>query len=99
VDGSESLEDFHRLHDGEQAGKLHLLGTDRLRDTVLMDVGCGAGSFLDLVEGYCRTTIGIEPMTSFRKTLTDKGHLAFAYCADAKDWQGQVDLAVCFSVD
>lgn len=99
VDGSDTPEEFYRLHDAEQGEKLRILGTGGLREAVLMDVGCGAGSFLDLVKGYCRTTIGIEPMTSFRKALTDKGHLAFTYCADVpRDWQGRVDLAVCFSV-
>jgi len=99
VDGSDMPEDFYRLHDAEQADKLRMLGTANLRDTVLMDVGCGAGSFLDLVKGFCKTTIGIEPTPSLREALAKKGHEAFPYCHKVPDvWKGRVDVAVSFSV-
>lgn len=99
VDGSDTPEDFYRLHDGEQAEKLRMLGTSNLRDTVLMDIGCGAGSFLDLVKGFCKTTIGVEPTPSLREALVKKGHEAFPYCHEVPDaWKGQVDVAVSFSV-
>jgi SAM-dependent methyltransferase len=99
VDGGGTAEDYHRLHDGEQADKLSRLGTDGLRDKVLMDVGCGAGSFLDLARGYCRTTIGIEPSSSLRAAAAAKGHVTFDLCGHAADqWRERVDLAVCFSV-
>lgn len=99
VDGSDAPEDFYRLHDGEQAEKLRMLGTGGLRDTVLIDVGCGAGSFLDLVKGFCKTTIGVEPTPSLREAIVKKGHIAFPYCHEVADiWEGQVDVAVSFSV-
>jgi len=99
VDGSDLAADFHRLHDAEQAEKLRALGTASLRDTVLVDVGCGAGSFLDLVKGFCRATIGIEPTPSLRAAVEAKGHLAFPYCADVPDeWVGSADVAVAFSL-
>ena len=99
VDGSDVAEDFHRTHDGDQALKLAKVGTSGLRDAVVMDVGCGAGSFLDLVKGMCKTTIGIEPTPSLRAAVTAKGHRAFPYCHDVgKEWEEQVDLAVSFSV-
>jgi len=99
VDGSDAPEDFYRLHDGEQADKLRMLGTGNLRNTVLMDVGCGAGSFLDLVKGFCQTTIGVEPTPSLREAIVKKGRMAFPYCHEVPDiWKGQVDVAVSFSV-
>ncbi len=99
VDGSDTAEDFYRLHDGEQAEKLRLLGTGGLRGSVVMDVGCGAGSFLDLVKGLCRLTIGIEPTASLRQAVVAKGHVAFPYCSDvAAEWEGRVDVAALFSV-
>ena len=99
VDGSDAPEDFYSLHDEEQAEKLRMLGTGGLRDTVLMDVGCGAGSFLDLVKGFCKTTIGVEPTHSLRDALVKKGHIAFPYCHEVlANWKGQVDIAVSFSV-
>jgi len=99
VDGSDRADDFHRLHDPEQPEKLRALGTADLRDTVLVDVGCGAGSFLDLVKGYCRTTIGIEPTPTLRAAAEKKGHRTFPYCADVPDaWVGCADVAVAFSL-
>lgn len=99
VDGSDEPEHFYHLHDGEQADKLWMLGTGNLRDTVLLDVGCGAGSFLDLVKGFCKTTIGIEPAPSLREAIAKKGHEAFPYCHEVPDiWKGRVDVAVSFSV-
>jgi len=99
VDGSDRAEDFHRLHDAEQAEKLRALGSASLRDTVLVDVGCGAGSFLDLVKGFCRATIGIEPTPSLRAAVEAKGHLAFPYCADVPEaWVGRADIVVAFSL-
>jgi SAM-dependent methyltransferase len=99
VDGSDRAEDFHRLHDPEQAEKLSALGTAGLRDSVLVDVGCGAGSFLDLARGFCRATIGIEPTASLRAAVEAKGHLAYPYCADVPDtWVERADVAVAFSL-
>jgi SAM-dependent methyltransferase len=99
VDGGDTVGAFRRSHDGEQAEKLRMLGTEDLRDRVCMDVGCGGGSFLDLVKGVARTTIGIEPTAALRGAVADAGHLAFPYCADVPaEWAGRVDVAVAFSI-
>jgi len=64
-----------------------------------MDVGCGAGSFLDLVRGLCRITVGIEPTPSLRQAVVAKGHLAFPYCSDVPvELADKTDVAVSFSV-
>lgn len=99
VDAGGSPERFYDLHDGEQAGKLAILGTDELRHKVVADVGCGAGSFLDLVKGLASATLAIEPTRSFHPVLSAKGHRVFSYCGDVTaEWHGKVDTAVCFSV-
>ena len=99
VDGTAHVDDFHRLHDGEQAERLRMLGTGELRGRVVMDVGCGAGSFLDLVKGMCETTIGIEPTASLRECVAAKGHQAFAYSDKVPaQWEDRVDAAVAFSL-
>jgi 2-polyprenyl-3-methyl-5-hydroxy-6-metoxy-1,4-benzoquinol methylase len=99
VDGDGSAERYHALHDNEQADKLRLLGTAALRGKIVADVGCGGGSFLDLIKGIAATTIGIEPTRSYRDALASQGHAVFPFCADAADqWHGRVDVAVCFSV-
>ena len=99
VDGDSSPEHFYILHDGEQADRLKILGTENLRGKVIADIGCGAGSFLDLVKGYASKTIAVEPTHSFHKELKSKGHQVYKYCQDAlKDWAGKVDIAVSFAV-
>jgi SAM-dependent methyltransferase len=99
VDGSASPDRFYALHDNEQGDKLKTLGVERLRDKVVADIGCGAGSFLDLAKGVASATLAIEPMRGYHPILQTKGHRPFAYCADAiGEWQGRVDVAVCFSV-
>jgi SAM-dependent methyltransferase len=99
VDGDASVASFHAIHDAEQADKLRLLGSGRVRGKLVADIGCGAGSFLDLVSGLAAGTLGIEPTRAYHDTLRAKGHAVHAYCSDAAgDWRGKVDLAVCFSV-
>ena len=99
VDGSDSVQHLHRLHDGEQLERLRLLGTGELRGRVLMDVGCGVGAFLDLVKGMCGATLGIEPTAALRKHVADNGHHAFPYCNETPaEWRGRVDVAVAFSL-
>jgi SAM-dependent methyltransferase len=99
VDGSDTVEGFRHLHDGEQAEKLRILGSEGLRGRVCMDVGCGGGAFLDLLRGLAGTTIGIEPTASLRSALAANGHLAFPYCTDVpEEWSERIDVAVAFSL-
>lgn len=99
VDGDSSPQNYYALHDGEQANNLKILDTGNLRNKIIADIGCGAGSFLDLVKGYAKHTIAVEPTKAFQQELRKKGHRVYGYTKDAlKDWQGRVDLAVCFAV-
>ena len=99
VDGADGVDEYHRIHDKEQAEKLAIFGSDKIRDGIIADVGCGGGSFLDLIKGMARTTIGIEPNASFGVELENKGHTRFSYTDDAlSQYEGKVDAAVSFSV-
>lgn len=98
-DGATLRERFHRLHDADQAAKLAQLGTGALRGRVVMDVGCGAGAFLDLVACYAAGTVAVEPAEAYHDGLREAGHAVFPYCADvAARRPASVDTAVCFSV-
>jgi SAM-dependent methyltransferase len=99
VDAGAEVNDYFRLHDGEQAGNLGMTGTTGLRDKVVADVGAGAGSFLDTIKGFAKRAIAIEPSHRFRESLTERGYASYPFAADAaRDWARGVDLVTTFSV-
>jgi SAM-dependent methyltransferase len=99
VDGGADAATFYGVHDGEQADKVGIVGTDALRGRVIADVGAGAGSFLDVARGMAAATIAVEPTQTFHDELRRKGHMVFDFCATVSpEWLGRADLAVCFSV-
>ena len=65
------------LHDEEQANRVSLIGTNRLRNAVVVDIGCGHGSFLDAVSGLAEKTIGIEPFVELHESLRIRSHQVF----------------------
>lgn len=99
VDESSEVSDYFRLHDGEQAVNIGIIGTAAFRGKVVADVGCGGGSFLDGIRGYCKMAVAIEPSKTFRDSLGKRGYSVFPYSADAlREFQGRVDVATSFSV-
>lgn len=98
-DGGSTDTDFFRAHDGEQLKNLSFVGTEDIRDKVYCDVGCGAGAFLDLVNGYTRRAIAIEPDQTFRDSLQARGYEVFPYASEAKKViSNEVDIVSLFSV-
>jgi 2-polyprenyl-3-methyl-5-hydroxy-6-metoxy-1,4-benzoquinol methylase len=99
VDGSSEVSQYYLNHDQEIADRLKLIGSAALRNRVVMDVGCGAGAFLDSVKGLAGRTIGIEPQHNFGAALKEKGHQHYSYASElASTAAGSVDVAVSFQV-
>lgn len=99
VDGGADAGAYYANHDAELAERLALIGSGAIRGKVIADVGCGAGTFLDLVKGLASRTIGIEPQKDFAAVLAGKGHDHYAYAAALKAAApASVDLAFSFQV-
>jgi 2-polyprenyl-3-methyl-5-hydroxy-6-metoxy-1,4-benzoquinol methylase len=99
-DGSRDSDTFFAIHDQLSRRYLKLLDGIPLRARFIADFGCGAGSFLDLVHGIAKTTVGIEPHQRFRNVLELHGHRAYAYASEFLRSGGEqsVDIAVSFHV-
>jgi len=91
--------DFFARHDVLQPERLEQFPLHALRDRVIADVGCGAGSFLDHVAGLPRRAIAVEPCKNYHDRLTAKGYRTYPYASDALvEEAGEVDFAFSFSV-
>lgn len=99
VDGSAEVSDYFRMHDSEQLRHLAVTGTSAFRNKVVADVGCGAGSFLDIIRGHARSAIAVEPSALYRDSLSSRGYAAYPYVRDMLlDYENRVDMVVSFSV-
>jgi hypothetical protein len=63
VDSSHTAEGYYDIHDNNQYGKLQFLNLKDLRGKKILDMGSGAGAFLDFVKGYASESYAIEPAT------------------------------------
>jgi 2-polyprenyl-3-methyl-5-hydroxy-6-metoxy-1,4-benzoquinol methylase len=99
VDGQSQSENFYKLHDHEQLRNFSILGMGDYRNKRVMDIGCGAGSFIDFLKGVAKETIVVEPMKTFQETLKEKGHKVFSLTSDAlKVEENSIDSIFMFSV-
>jgi SAM-dependent methyltransferase len=84
-DGSATVHQYHELHDAEHMRNLAWLSQFDIRGKSVLDIGAGAGSFLDLLRGVASRTVGVEPEERYRKHLEATGHEAFPYMTDLYD--------------
>lgn len=99
LEGSSEEVAFYRLHDKEIYDKFTYTGTTVFRNKIVADIGCGAGAFLDFLQGVATDLIAIEPSKTYRKTMERKGYFTYAYMKDAlSKWEGKIDVLTSFDV-
>ncbi len=99
VQNDPSAKTYYKNHDREQLQHLDILGIELLREKKIVDVGCGAGSFLDLVRGFTKDQIAIEPFKDYQKVLTRKGYRTFDYIDSLnKSFDKTIDIVTAFAV-
>ena len=97
--GTKEETDLLALHDAEQANRLAVIGTKSLRNSVIVDIGCGHGAFLDSVKGLASRTIGIEPFSDLHPSLVRRGHEVFSPLDEKiKTFRSSADLVTSFGV-
>ncbi len=94
-----AVEDYFKVNDNDQPGRLNLIGMNELRGKSVADIGCGAGPFLDLVKGVAGKTIAVEPNHCYHESLRQRGHEVFTWAQDLPaTMSGSIDTAVSYSV-
>lgn len=98
-DAGKTLSEYYNVHDGPQLKHLNWAKTDNIRGKKIADFGCGAGAFLDFVQGPAKETVGIDINEIFVKEMQAKGHFAYQDLDQAaRTHKGRMDLICAFSV-
>lgn len=99
LEHTSAMKDFYAMHDFECFDKFTYTGTERFRNKVVADIGCGGGGFLDFLSGVASKVIGIEPSLTYRQNMEKRGIQTYAYSSEAiQDLRGKVDVVVYFDV-
>jgi 2-polyprenyl-3-methyl-5-hydroxy-6-metoxy-1,4-benzoquinol methylase len=93
-----TLETYQRRHDPELNYLLEVLPMESYRDRVVLDVGCGGGSFLDAVRGLAATTVAVDPNVELLSGLARRGHTCFGTLQQLLESSVRVDIATSFNV-
>jgi 2-polyprenyl-3-methyl-5-hydroxy-6-metoxy-1,4-benzoquinol methylase len=88
----------HALHDHLQPLHLDLVLPLGIRGKRLVDVGAGAGTFVDHVRGLPSEVTVVEPMSTFRRDLERRGYTVFPSNAAARGSGARFDVVTCFQV-
>jgi SAM-dependent methyltransferase len=95
---SADTEGFWAAHDVLQIRHLNVLWPHSVRNRLVADVGCAAGSFLDHVSGLAAECLAIEPCREYHPSLADRGYVVFDNLSDAAaGYAGRVDFVFSFS--
>jgi 2-polyprenyl-3-methyl-5-hydroxy-6-metoxy-1,4-benzoquinol methylase len=99
LENNTNIAEYYKLHDKEVLEKLQYTGTEIFRDSIVADIGCGGGSFLDFISGTASKILAIEPSAVYRKEMEKKGYRTYCYAEDAKsEFASKVDVVTSFDV-
>ena len=90
--------DYFNNHDYEQTPRINKIGIDKFRDKVVLDFGCGGGSFLDSIKGIAKKTIAIEPFVGYHESLKSRGHEVYSDVKDCSSLNSTIDIVISFGV-
>ena len=91
---SSDTEGFWTKHDIHQLRNLNMLWPHSLRNRIVADVGCAAGSFLDHISGLAATSLAVEPCLEYHPSLRQRGFIVYDSILKAHaDYGDQVDIA------
>ena len=97
----ESLENKNAVveQDEMQHYTLQAFFPQSLRGANILDVGCGAGSLLDMLKNVSSSQIGIEPCGPYLESLTKRGHKVYSSLSEAiEDKKGMIDYGFSIQV-
>ena len=89
---------FWEKHDIHQLRNLNVFWPHSIRNRVVADIGCAAGSFLDHIRGLPETCLAIEPCEEYHASLKDRGYRVYSSISGAIErFKQKVDLAFSLS--
>jgi 2-polyprenyl-3-methyl-5-hydroxy-6-metoxy-1,4-benzoquinol methylase len=94
-----SVRDFFNHSDPVQLANMAAFWPMDLRDKVVADIGCGAGSFLSHISGLAKEVLAIEPTVLYHDSLEGRGYKVFNYASEAlSEYSQRVDTIFTFQV-
>jgi len=92
------IQDYFNNHDHEQTPRINKIGIEKFRDKVVLDFGCGVGSFLDSIKGIAKKTIAVEPFVGYHESLKSRGHKVYSDVKDCTSLNSTIDIVISFGV-
>lgn len=98
LDEASNATGFWEKHDTHQLRHLNVFWPHSIRDRVVADIGCAAGSFLDHIRGLPKTCLAIEPCEEYHASLRERGYRDYPSIAGAiEDFKQSVDVVFSLS--
>lgn len=92
------INDYFKNHDHEQTPRINKIGIEKFRDKIVLDFGCGGGSFLDTIKGIAKKTIAVEPFVGYHESLKSRGHEVYSDIKECIHLNGTIDIIISFGV-